>query len=980
MKKLFTLFFLVALSISVFGQDRIITGKVTDAQGEGIPGVTVQIVGTLTGTTTDIDGSYKIAAKEGVLKFSFIGFASQEIAIASANTINVVLLETAQNLNEVVVIGYGTQKKKDLTTAVSVIGEADIKDRPITSPAQALQGKAAGVQVVQPSGKPGVGMSVRVRGSTSVLAGNEPLYVVDGVPTTDINGLNPTDIATMSVLKDASSAAIYGARAANGVVLITTKRGKEATPVVSFNAYYGISNIRKTIDVLNTREYRDLMQEIGLTIDPTRTDFNNWSDKTFGTGQTQSYQFSFSGGTDKSKYFVSAGYLSDEGMVAPAKFDRYSVRVNLDNEMNSWLKIGTSFNILRINTKDTPDNASSGRGGVIMSALNTPPFLNTWQGEKDPGFVLTDKTWYDPNPFQPSWENSVAYMDGADQQTIQNRMSGNINAEIRLMKELTFISKLGADANNSQWDYYLDPFRTNYGRVNNGIGRSNKWVGFTYLWENTLNYAKTFDKHNVSAMLGSSAQKYQGNNTYIDGNDFPADVSVQTINAANTVSGNTTRDEWALASFFGRATYDYMSKYYLTVSLRQDGSSKLAHQWGTMPSFSAGWRISSEEFMKGMTKIDDLKIRGGWGKNGNQEGIPNYARYGLIGYSRVTPTNPLSGPASYQYTYGNPDLRWETTAQTNIGFDLTMFNARLTLTVDAYVKKTSDVLLNVQLPSTLPITTIQTNAGEIENRGIEFDLGGIIMDKVVKWNADLNMSFNRNEVVSLEYTPVYYFGRIYSNNSDVSIVKPGLPLGSFFGYISEGVDPHTGDIIYKDIDNNGEINSSDRTIIGDAQPDFTFGFTNNFSYKKWDLNIFIQGSVGNDIYNATRIDLEGMFDSKNQSKVVENRWTPTDTITDIPRAGNMDNVRNSTRFIEDGSYVRLKALTLSYRLIENTEKFKAIKKLSIYFSGENLLTFTNYSGFDPEVNAFGNSATEIGIDYGTYPQARTFIVGLNVEF
>jgi TonB-linked SusC/RagA family outer membrane protein len=980
MKKLFTLFFLMALSISVFGQDRIISGKVTDAQGEGIPGVTVQILGTLTGTTTDIDGSYKIAAKEGVLKFSFIGFASQEIQITSENTINVVLLETAQNLNEVVVIGYGTQKKKDLTTAVSVVGEADIKDRPITSAAQALQGKAAGVQVTQPSGKPGVGMSVRVRGSTSVLAGNEPLYVVDGVPTTDINGLNPTDIATMSVLKDASSAAIYGARAANGVVLITTKRGKEDTPVVSFNAYYGISNLRKTIDVLNTKEYRDLMQEIGLTVDPTRTDFNNWSDKTFGTGQTQSYQFSFSGGTDKSRYFVSAGYLSDEGMVAPATFDRYSLRINLDNELNSWLKIGTSINILRINTKDTPDNASSGRGGVIMSALNTPPFLNTWQGEKDPGFVLTDKTWYDPNPFQPSWENPIAYMDGAEQRTIQNRMSGNINAEFRLMKELTFITKLGADANNSQWDYYLDPFRTAYGRVNNGLGRSNKWVGFTYLWENTLNYAKTFDKHNVSAMLGSSAQKYQGNNTYIEGNDFPADVSVKTINAANTVSGNTTMDEWALASFFGRATYDYSGKYYLTVSLRQDGSSKLAHQWGTMPSFSAGWRISSEEFMQGLTKIDDLKIRGGWGKNGNQEGIPNYARYGLIGYSRVTPTSPLSGPASYQYTYGNPDLRWETTAQTNIGFDLTMFNARLTLTVDAYIKKTSDVLLNVQLPSTLPITTIQTNAGEIENRGIEFDLGGVIMQKAVKWSADLNMSFNRNEVISLEYTPVYYFGRIYSNNSDVSIVKPGLPLGSFFGYVSEGVDPETGDLIFKDIDNNGEINSSDRTIIGNAQPDFTFGFTNTLSYKKWDLNVFFQGSVGNDIYNATRIDLEGMFDSKNQSKVVENRWTTVGQITDIPRPGNMDNVRNSTRFVEDGSYARLKALTLSYRLIENTGKFKAIKKLSIYFTGENLLTFTNYSGFDPEVNAFGNSATELGIDYGTYPQARTFIVGLNVEF
>jgi len=981
MKKIFTLLLFAALSLSVLGQDRLISGKVTDVKGEGIPGVTVQLMGTLTGTTTDIDGFFKIAAKEGVLRFSFIGFAPQEIPITNQNTINVVLLETAQNLNEVVVIGYGVQKKKDLTTAVSTVGEADIQDRPIFSAAQALQGKAAGVQVVQPSGKPGVAMSVRVRGSTSVLAGNEPLYVVDGVPTTDIQGLNPSDIATMSILKDASSSAIYGARAANGVVFISTKRGKNEAPVLSFNTYYGISNLRKTIDVLNTRRYRDLMEEvIPGAYDPTRTDFNDWSDKTFGTGHTQSYQFSYAGGSEKSKFFISAGYLSDEGIVNPAKFDRYSVRLNLDNDLKPWLKIGTSFNVLRFNTKDTPDNASSGRGGVIMSALNTPPFLNTYQNEKKTGFVLTDKTWYDPNPFQPSWENPIAYMDGPDQLTTDNRLNGNIKADVKFMKELTFSTRFGADINGSQWDYYLDPFRTSYGRVNNGIGRSNKWNGFTWLWENTLNYTKTFRKHNVTGMLGNSMQKYQGNNTYLEGTDFPSDISVRTLNAANTITGNTTRDEWALASFFGRATYDFSSKYYLTVTVRRDGSSKLAHQWGTMPSFSAGWRISSENFMKNITFIDDLKIRGGWGKNGNQEGIPNYARYGLIGYSRRTPTSPLSGPASYQYTYGNPDLKWETTAQTNIGFDLTMFNSRVTFTIDAYIKKTSDVLLNVQLPSTLPITTIQTNAGDIENKGIEFDLGAVIIDKGIKWNADFNMSFNRNKVTALEYTPVYYFGRVYSNNSDVSIVKTGLPLGSFFGYISEGVDPQTGDLIFKDLDNNGVINSSDRTVIGNAQPDFIFGFTNNLSYKKFDLSIFLQGSYGNDIYNATRIDLEGMFDSKNQSKDVLRRWTTPGQITDIPRAGNMDNVRNSTRFVGNGSYVRLKALTLSYKIIENSEKFKAINKLSIYVTGQNLLTFTKYSGFDPEVNAFGNSATELGIDYGTYPQARTFIVGLNVEF
>jgi len=981
MKKIFTLLLTVGLSITLFGQERTITGKVTDAQGMSLPGVTVQLLGTQKGTATGIDGTYSLSITEGILRFSYIGYAAQEISTEGKTVIDVVLQEEASTLGEVVVVGYGTQLKKDLTTAVSVVDEKSIEERPIVSAAQALQGKAAGVQVVQPSGKPGSGLSVRVRGSTSVLAGNEPLYVVDGVPTTNISGLNPGDIASMSILKDASSAAIYGARAANGVVLITTKRGKESEPEIHFDMYYGLSNLRKTIDVLNTRRYRDLMEEISPgSYDPSRTDFNNWEDKTFGTGQTQSYQFSFSGGSEKSQYYFSIGYLRDDGIVEPARFDRYSVRLNLDNKLKSWLKIGARISVARLDTKDTPDNASSGRGGVIMSALNTPPFLNTYKDENKPGFVLTDKTWYDPNPFQPSWENPIAYMFGPDQRSIENRIEGNMFAEISFLKNFKAKTKVGSDVSNSQWDYYLDPFRTNYGRVNNGIGRSNKWAGFTWLWENTVDYKRIFGKHTVSALAGNSIQKYQGNNTYLEGTDFPDDILVQTLNAANTITGNTSRDGWALASFFGRATYDYASKYYLTVSVRRDGSSKLAQAWGTMPSFSAGWRISSENFMKDIKVIDDLKIRGGWGKNGNQEGISNYAQYGLIGYTRRPPTDPLSGPASYQYSYGNPNLKWETTAQTNIGIDLTMFKARLTFTADAYIKKTSDVLLNVQLPSTLPITTIQTNAGDIENRGIEFDLGGVLVDKDFKWIADFNMSFNRNEVKALEYTPVYYFGRIYSNNQDVAIVKPGLPLGSFYGYISEGVDPQTGDLIFADVDNNGEINSSDRTVIGNAQPDFIFGFTNNFTWHRFDLSLFFQGSYGNDIYNATRIDLEGMFDSKNQSTVVLDRWTEPGQVTDVPRVGNMANVNNSTRFIEDGSYVRLKAITLSYKILEVADDNKIFKGLSVYITGQNVITLTNYSGFDPEVNAFGNSATEIGIDYGTYPQARTFIAGVNVTF
>ncbi|PKP54034.1 MAG: TonB-dependent receptor [Bacteroidetes bacterium HGW-Bacteroidetes-1] len=967
------LIILMLFSVSLMGQTRQISGTVTDAKGVPLPGVTVQIVGTTIGTTTDLDGMYFISADNESIKFSYVGFEEQIIPVLKLSRIDVLLVEDVKTLNEVVVIGYGTQKKKDLTTSVAVVDEKAMKDRPLISAAEGLQGKAAGVQVVQPSGKPGSGLSVRVRGATSVLAGNEPLYVVDGFPTTDIRSINPSDISSMSVLKDASSAAIYGARAANGVVIITTKRGSDNETSIKYNAYYGMSDLRKNIEVLNTKRYRDLMDEIlPGSLDPSQTAFNNWPDKVFGTGNTQSHQLSYAGGTDKASHFVSLSYLTDQGIVEPARFDRYSVRINLDNEIKPWLNITTNLNMMHLNTKDTPDNASSGRGGVIMSALNTPPFLSVYK--KD------GSGQYDPNPFQPSWENPIAYMEGPDQQSIDNQISGSINAELSLMKDLKLNSRVGLDLLTHQWDYYLDPFRTNYGRNNNGIGQSDKTTHSTILWENTLNYIKNFGNHHISALAGNSIQKYKGNNSYIYGTDFPEDVEVTTLNAANIIDASTSVNEWALASFFGRATYDYNSKYYLTMSVRRDGSSKLAQHWGTMPSFSAGWRISSESFMKDFTFINDLKLRGGWGKNGNQEGIPNYARYGLVSYYRRTPTNPLSGPASVQVTYGNPDLRWETTAQTNIGFDLSMLNYRVTVNVDAYIKKTEDVLLNVQLSSSLPISTIQTNAGTIENKGIEFNINTINMDKKLKWTSDFNMSFNKNKVISLEYTDVYYFGRIYSNNQDVSILKADLPLGSFFGYISDGVDPETGNIKYNDFNNNGIFDTGDRTIIGDPNPDFIFGFTNNLTYKRFDLNLFFQGSYGNDIYNATRIDLEGMFDSKNQSVDVLRRWKSPGDITDIPKAGNINNVRNSSRFIEDGSYIRLKSISLSYKVLDNNPRFKAIKNLSVYITGRNLITLTNYSGFDPEVNAYGSSATELGVDYGTYPQSRAIVVGLNVEF
>lgn len=936
-----------------------VTGKVTTAGGETLPGVNVLLKGSTIGTITDADGNYRIEATDGTLVFSFIGYKGQEVEIAGRTVVEIVMEEDVTTLEQVVVIGYGEQKRKDITTAVVVVDEESIKDRPMVSAAEALQGKAAGVQVVQPSGKPGGDISVRVRGATSVAASNEPLYVVDGIPTTDIRGLNPHDIASMTVLKDASSASIYGIRASNGVVLITTKRGSANQPAIRFNAYTGFSTLRKTIDVLNTDQYRDLMGEIlgPGSVDPAITHNANWSDEVFGTGKNDSYQLSFSGGGERSRFRISGNYLTQEGIVKPAKFDRYSIRVNLDNDIKDWLKIGTSMNFLRSKTKDTPDNLSSGRGGVIMSALNTPPYLHIYNPDGSGQF--------DPNPFQPSWENPVAYMEGPDQEVIDNRLLGNVTGEISLFKGMTFKTNLGIDLSTHQWDYYLDPFRTVYGRQQNGLVGAEKTLSTSWLWENTLNYIKSVGKNNFTLLGGTSIQEFQKDVSSLSGSDMPPDINVRSINAANTMTGGTGLDESSLASFFGRVMYDFDGKYLLTASYRRDGASNLAreHRWISLPAFSAGWRVSSEPFMAGVSVVDDLKLRVGYGLTGNREGFPNYNEFGLINYTRRPPTNPLSGPASQQVTYGNPDLRWETTTQTNFGVDLALLESRLIFTFDAYVKKTDDLLLNVQLGSGAgEITFIQTNAGSMENKGIELNVSSINSDQEFRWTTDLNISFNRNEVTGLNFTPVFYFGNVYSNNQDVAILRKGLPLGSFFGYVSEGVDPATGDLTFKDLNNNDILDPDDRQVIGNAQPDFTFGFTNALSYKRFDLNIFFQGSVGNDVYNATRVDLEGMFDHKNQSTAVLNRWTPDNQNTDIPKAGNINNVRNSTRFVEDGSYLRLKAITLAYNFNpEFLNKF-GVNNLSIYTTAQNLLTFTDYSGFDPEVNAFGRSATELGVD------------------
>ncbi|GGM96329.1 SusC/RagA family TonB-linked outer membrane protein [Dyadobacter beijingensis] len=967
-------------------QEIVVKGVIRDQQNQTLPGASVLVKGTQSGTVTDVDGNYSIGVpnEQAVLVVSFIGYGTQEIAVGNRTQIDVTLGADQKTLNEIVVIGYGTQKRGDVTTSIASVDTKDIEERPILQAAQALQGKAAGVQVTQPSGKPGSALSIRVRGATSVQAGNEPLYVVDGVPTMDTRDLNVNDIESIQVLKDASSAAIYGARASNGVVIVTTKRGKANQSQINFAAYYGISNMAKKINVLNPQQYADLMNEMGhnVTVGSETTD---WNKEVFTTGHNQNYQLNFSGGTEKNRYFVSGAITQDKGIIQPASYRRYSFRMNLDNQIKSWMKLTTNLSYANARIRDVKDNNNAGRNAVVLGALGAPPTMGIYSQDSIRGTIFST------NPLKAGWDNPLAAMFGPTQAAKDNRIFGNVAADFTLAKGLVYRSNFGIDFMNHANDYYLDPYRTTEGWGANGsthgLGNATRSNSFTYLWENTVNYEKKWGKNEFSAVAGTTVQKNTWNNSYMAGRDFPADGVVKTMNAANEITdAYTEQSEWFLNSYLGRLMYNFDSKYLITANFRADGSSKLAkgNQWGFFPSVSAGWRISAEPFMQDVKFINDLKLRGGWGQNGNQEGLANYASYGLNTYTRRTPTTPPSGPAVTPPTYApNPDLRWETTTQTNIGIDLSMLQGRVTFTADAYLKKTNDLLLNVPLPNTSGYSYMPRNSGKLENKGLEFVLSTVNFDKSdFQWTTDFNIAFNRNKITQLQLSKIYRYADVEGRSDQIIILQEGVSLGTFYGYIADGVNPETGDMSYRDVNGDGSFSPSDRTILGSAQPKFTYGMNNNLTYKNFSLSFLFQGSQGNKAFNASRLETEGMYDSKNQSTEVLRRWQKPGDITDIPRAtdGNVNNSLISSRFVENASFLRMKSATISYSLgKELTDKIR-LGRASIYLTAQNLFTITKYKGFDPEVNAFTSSGATLGIDYGTYPVSRAFIAGLNVTF
>ena len=976
----------MVISLNVFAQKTTITGLVIDSKNEPLIGVSVILKGTKTATVTNIDGKFSIEAEsKDVLVFSYIGMNPQEVAVGTSKTLRVILEDNTKALEEVVVIGYGTVKRKDLTTSVSTVSTKDIAERPIISAAAAIQGKAAGVTVVQPSGEPGAGMVVRVRGNTSITASNDPLYVVDGVPMSEINFLSPNDIESMQVLKDASSAAIYGSRASNGVVLITTKMGNKGQAVISLNAHAGITNVVKHIQSLNVSQYKSLMDEIGaVTLPEGLTDQTDWFKETFRTGVTQDYQLSISNATDKLKYFVSGGYTNESGIVPIAYYKRYNIRANVENQIRTWFKMNTNLAYSDYTSNGIISGTTSDRAGVILSVINTPTYAPIWDA--------VHPTWYNTNFYGTNVTSPVENMSRtANDKTNNNRFIGSTSGEITFSPQLKLKSTISLDRVYYNSTSFLDPIKTAWGRTNYGQASDNRSLSSIIVFDNILTFDKTFNKHSLTAMAGTSYTGSVWNQSYMTASHFRTS-DILTLNAGNKIEqwSGTSASEWAIMSYIGRLAYNYDSKYLLTVNFRADGSSKLNpnHRWGYFPSASAAWRISSEEFMKGIDWIDDLKLRGGWGQTGNQSGIGDYAYLQRYNINRLPWYETVGGvfiykdavPALSVANMQNADLTWETTSQTNIGFDLSIIKSRVNLSVDAYYKYTTNLLLDVPLPSTAIIGSLTRNEGEMSNKGIEATISTKNLTRDFKWETDFNISINRNRLEKLTLQQKYYYGTS-STGENIVLMTPGQPLGVFYGYVSKGVDPETGNLIYETKNSNGIPSLSERTIIGDPNPKFTYGMTNNLSYKGFSLNIFLQGSYGNSIYNVSRMETEGMYDDKNQSVAVLDRWERPGMVTYMPRAtATKENLLTSTRFIEDGSYLRLKTLTLSYNFKGEWMKKLNINRIQPYLTAQNLLTLTKYKGFDPEVSQYGGSATTQGIDYGTYPQSKSYVFGFNIEF
>ncbi|MDR3008168.1 MAG: TonB-dependent receptor [Sphingobacterium sp.] len=980
---------MILICLNSFAQQREIQGTVKDENKLAIEAVSVSNKGTTQQVQTDRNGHFKMTVAHGsVLSISYIGYKTQEVKVDNASIYDIILVKDNTALDEVVVIGYGTVKKKDLTGSLASVGAEAMKDKPVANVGEALQGRASGVQVIN-SGAPGSNVSIQIRGLGSIN-NSAPLLVIDGVPTDlSLNALNPNDVETIDILKDASATAIYGSRGANGVVLISTKKGNKNKGSITASANYAIQQATSLPKMLNAQQFASLHNEMmANNNNRQRPDFadptllgrgTDWLDALLQTGKLANYALSYAGGGEKNTYYVSAGILNQDGIVKNTDYKRYNFQFNNEAKQTAWLKLGNTLTL----SHDVKHNGSYSVLNTLAS-LPTQPIFNEDGTYSGPGNEAI---------FYGDLRNPIGTAMLEQNTTKGYNLLGNIYAEASFLNHFTFKTLFGLDY--KAWDNMTFSPKYNWKPipVPNSYRSESFNKSLTYLWDNTLTYANTFEGgHEVNVMLGSSAQNNDYN--YMNGSikEFLSDNNNQLNNGLLDPTVGGSRNEWALLSFFGRANYTFKNRYLLTATVRRDGTSRIAtaNRWGTFPSFSAAWRISEESFFNKNDFWSDVKLRIGYGVTGNQAVLDNYAASARLKTGQYV-FNGIPVSTLYPLVMPNPGIRWETIKQQNVGIDASFFKNRIQLTMDAYIKKTSDMLVKMSVPITTGYSDSYTpmiNAGEVENKGWELSLRSQNLKGELVWNTDFNISYNRNKVVRLDGDVPIYYG--YQSHTI------GQSVGSFYGYLTNGIfqnwaevnsyayqyqgaDPANstapGDLKFRDINKDGVVNDYDRTYLGNPTPSWSFAMNNKLSYKNIDLEVFFQGVSGNQIYNANRVTLEGMYTIRNQTTKVLDRWTAEGTSNEVPRAIYSDpnkNTRNSDRFIEQGKYLRLKNLTVGYTLPEAVAKRLHAGRLRFYFSGQNLFTWTKYSGFDPEVIG--------GVDNSNYPITKNFSLGLDLRF
>jgi TonB-linked SusC/RagA family outer membrane protein len=965
----------------------IITGHVTDSKNKPLNGASVTIKGSQVMTSTDAAGSFKIpiASSDAVLVVSYVGYTSREIPVKNNNDLQIVLQEANSEMNQVVVIGYGTQKAKDITSAVSTLPVSDIKNRPISLVADAMMGKATGVQVLQPSGKPGGDFTVLVRGMSSVTGGSQPLYVVDGVIVSNVSYIDPANIESISVLKDAAAAGIYGAAGStNGVVLIKTKQGVKGKARVDANVYYGQQQLAKKLPVLNNTQLKDLLHDVATNGGQPVPDIsqylgnnNDWQDLVYRKAPMMGVNLSTSGGGEKGNFYAGIGYVSQSGIAITSDYKRYSAKLAVDQEVTSWMKFGADVNYRRTVSHDVPDNNNGRFGGFVAAALTAPMY----------GPIKDSNGYYASIPLSSGILNPLGDIYQRNTVNTVNGLMGNANLQINLPLSITYKSIFGVQLDNMVSSYFMDPTKTTQAASINGQGGYFTTELIRYTWDNTLNYSKRFNDHNINFVVGSSYIKNSTVSSAQEARNFVNGVT-RLAGASTWMTNSTSSDAWQSMSYFGRLQYDYKGKYLASASLRQDGSSRFGinNKHALFPAVSLGWRLSSESFIQRLNFFDDLKLRASWGVTGNTptNSYPSYSQLS-VGANYPYDGSAMSNGVVLSNLAGNPDLKWEHTNQYNIGIDLAIFNHRLGFTADYYNKRTHDLIFLRSLPLSTGQSYKYVNIPDayIQNSGIEFSLNGKpVENKNFTWSSNFNVSFNKNIVQNLSDADIIYDGSILLLNATTSITKSGYALGSFYGYVSNGVDPKTGDMKFQDLDHNGVIDSKDRTVIGSPQPKAYYGFSNEFSYKNFSLNVLIDGVQGNKVFNATKLELTYMSDYSNQSTDVLGRWKQSNDASSLPRAVYGDptgNARISSRYLEDGSFLRLRNVTLGYNLPKAfCEKIK-VSGVSFYGGLQNLFVLTKYSGYSPDLNAGNSSTTVQGFDLGTYPKYKSVTVGANIQ-